>query len=169
MSSKKEWATQALVTRDFGPMDIEYVEALAFDKLPQYYADSFDFFKMYSNELPSKEVVGEWHPSYPMMKCRGNVIVGIGVSLASAVTDGVLSDQDETEVVDHYRNYNWTFQQGSKGEVWTTQYEIELINKTLEFVSNKIKTKFDIQDKTHELKSKFAKELLERRKSYLLG
>lgn len=166
MSSKKEWATQALATGDFGPMDVEYVEALAFDKLPQYYVDTFDFYKLYSDELPQGELVGEWHPSYPMMKCRGNVIFGIGMALSSAVSDGILKNEDELKVVNFYKKYDWKYLQGSKGKVWTTVAEIELINKTLDFVTQRIKSNFGVINREEEIGLKFQKELLERRKKY---
>ncbi len=166
MDSKKEWAIKALQEDNFGFLDRDYVEALANETLPKYYHDIFGFFRLHSDDLPKKGLVGEWHPHYPLMKCRGNVIIGISLSLRGAVTDGVFTEPDDLSVVEYFRNYNWTFQTGAKGEVWTSRYEIEFINTTLDFAMSRIRERYGVKHDQESVQKKFFDELKRRRESY---
>lgn len=142
----------------------EYFEALANESLQQYYLDRFKVFQLYSDLLPGEKLVGLWHPDYPMMKCRGTCVTGIGFDLKLAISDKVIKSKEIIEKADFFRNYNWNFQKGKKGEYWTTPEEIVLINNTLDPVAEYLNGEYTLKDNGDLLKTKFQEILIEARK-----
>jgi len=130
-----------------------YFQSVIEDTLPEYYLNRFNRFKGYSDDLPKPEVdpshenygflrlkAGWDHPKYPHLKCRGNVICGISVNLQHAVKDGVLGGG----LMEDFRDYDFSFSKGRKGEFWTTSEEIDFINKTLDLAIAQIKEKYSL-------------------------
>ncbi|MBN2367411.1 hypothetical protein JXC34_00205 [Candidatus Woesearchaeota archaeon] len=117
-----------------GPI-IDYFEALVDESLPPYYLDRFHVYRYeYSDDLPEPDFPKD-HPDYvffrlkfseerPQMKCRGQVITGISVTLQSVITAEVLTDLDIVELIEQYKTKDWNAFKGRKGEYWTSEEEI---------------------------------------------
>ncbi len=129
----------------FSVFSQDYFQAIAESTLPRFYRDWLRFKKGYSDDLPEPDVprdhpdytyirleAGWNHPSSPFLKCLGNVIGGISMSLKGCIDDEIVFDSEIYRLVDHYRSHNWNYARGKKGEYWTLPEEIQLINTTLD-------------------------------------
>lgn len=144
----------------------DYLEAMVNETLHLYYSDRLKILRMYSDDLPTGVLVGPWHPKYPMMKCRGNVIVGVGGTIQTAVNDGVVKNKDVVAKLKYYRTHDWNYAKGAKGEFWTLPEEINLINNTLDSMVNYIDREYGIEDRTSFLDEKFQELLNHARESF---
>jgi len=147
----------------------EYFEAIVNETLPQYYFNELQILLLYSDKLPRHILADIWHPDYPFMKCRGNVIIGIGLKLQGLIRDNIVEDESVVDVVNKYKKYNWNFQKGSKGEYWTSRKEISLINRTLKTVTTHIKDKYELEHDPDSIRKKFEDRLSEARKPWLVS
>jgi len=166
MVSRRERAFEVLKDHTDDFIGRKYIEAIANETLPQYFLDRFQWFHLYSDDLPGERLVDVWHPDYPLMKCRGNVIYGISGELRNSVKDGVIKSSDIIDKVEYYRKYNWNFQKEAKGEYWTNQEEIDLINGTLEAVIGYLKQNYSVKDNIELLKIRFQEDLIHVRKMW---
>ncbi len=165
MATKRERALEVIQNTEGDFPGKEYLEALVNDTLPRYFLDIFQTFRFYSDDLP-KDMAREWHPDYPWMKCRGNVITSISISLFKAVNDGVIKDKEVVDLISYFRGRDWNFEKGQKGECWTSQEEIELINVTLDAVIGVLVREYGLVNNVDEIKSKFEEELVQERKRW---
>ena len=105
----------------------------------------------YSDDLPFhenkyKRLALVWDsPAYPNFKCRGNVMVGISLTLQAAMYEGIVKDPSIILAINKLRYYNFNAFRGSKGEYWTTPDEIKLINDTLDTVMDYLKREYRLQ------------------------
>jgi hypothetical protein len=166
MALTKERALEVLNGNPDNSLPFPYLEAIANETLPQYYFDEIQIHKLYSDELPEHKLVAEWHTEYPLMKCRGNVIIGIGATFQGLLNDKIVEDQEIVNSIKRFRGYDWEFQKGYKGEYWTSREEINFINKTLRTVAIHIKNKYRLEDNTDSIQKKYKDRLTETRKSW---
>lgn len=163
MTYSKENAREVLKEISNGP-EKEYFEAIVDETLPQYYFNELQILLLYSDKLPKQVLVDISHPDYPLMKCRGNVIIGIGLKLQKLLADNMVEDERVVDVVNKYKKHNWNFQKGSKCEYWTSRSEINLINRTLKTVTTHIKDKYGLNSDSGTIQRKFEDRLAETRK-----
>ena len=122
----------------------EIFKAIVDGKLPQYYLNKLVSFRAYSNDLPGPRLVGEWHPHYPLMKCRGNVITAISLAIQGAVEQGLIDDERIISLINDFRHYKWNVFEG-KYTSWTTSEEIKFMNDTLDVVINHLCDKYGLK------------------------
>jgi len=118
-------------------------EAVLSGKLPQYYFSELKRFKSYSDALPSEGLVGEWHPDYPFMKCRGNTIICISLALQATADEGLIKSECVLNAIERYRAQDWGFHKG-KHISRTTPEEIKLINDTLDIVIGYLEREYNL-------------------------
>lgn len=163
MITRRERAIEVLQGKTGDIVDREYFEAIANETLPQYFLDRFQWYKLYSDDLPGERLVDIWHPDFPMMKCRGSIIFGISGELTTAVKDKVIKSNEIIGMVKYYKKYDWNFQKEAKGEYWTSSEEIDLINNTLEAVIKHLNQEYKLEDNIDSIKQEFQKVLIQRR------
>jgi hypothetical protein len=121
---------------------LEYIEAIENGTLPNYYLVRFLIFKNnYRDDLPKEDVRnlididenGKWKTptgSGVAFKCQGNYILGLRVSLVTAVDDLVITDPSLIEEIDTFTSHKFNYYD----EEFTSQEEIDMINKVLDLV-----------------------------------
>lgn len=144
----------------------EYFEAIAEGTLPQYFLELFQTLQLFSDDLPGERLVAEWHPDYPYMKCRGNCIISVNLSLSRAVADRIIKDDGVVGKVSRFGEHEWNFQKGSKGEYWTQPEEIDLINDTLDTVISHLNKEYELNDNREVVEQKFQVQLAKTRKGW---
>ena len=121
-----------------------FCEAVLSGKLPQYYFSELKRFKSYSDALPSEGLVGEWHPDYPNMKCKGNTIIGISLTLQATADEGLIKSEYVLNAIERYKLQDWSFHKG-KYISRTTPEEIKLINDTLDTVMGYLESEYGLE------------------------
>ena len=157
MKYTPEQARHALIEmgeRDFG-WTTRYFEAIRNGELPSFYGQVFASFKLYSDDLPGPQLVVEWHPDYPAMKCRAHAIIGITSQLRGGITDEVITDEKLKTAINEFIAGPWNSCRpgASKGEFWTTPEEIQRMNTMLDTVIAYLEKTYGIQtnwDKTRQ-------------------
>jgi len=128
-----------------------FFEAVISGKLPQYYYKDLKEKRAWSDDIPFHEdsytrlKLGWGHPGYPHLKCRGNCIVSISLSLQATIEEAMVKDKSVIEAVKKYVNYPWNAFKGKKGEFWTTPDEIAFINKTLDIVMGYLEREYNLE------------------------
>ena len=155
----KEEARNALKIMEMGKgipqVAKDLFQAVIDETLPQFYLGRLLHLRYdLSDELPEPDVPKD-HPDYkelrlefrvnnPQMKCRGNYIVSISLTLQSVIGQEVLTAPEYVDLVEEYKTRKWNAFRGAKGEYWTLPEEIQLINSTLETVIAGIKDKYGL-------------------------
>jgi hypothetical protein len=111
-----------------------YLDAKENGTLPKYYLNRFKYFRDdWLNDLPSINVhllatldregkfVGDDY------KCRWNYIVGLSLTLETAVEDSVIADSELVKKIGNFRHYDFKFLHNE----FTTKEEIDMINQIL--------------------------------------
>ncbi len=109
-----------------------HLRAIIDGTLAEYYITLLKDSKDYSDELPQGRSVGPWHPDFPFMKCRGNIITSISLLLQGVIGDGIIHDESVINIIEQYVTHEWNAFRGKK--YWTTPEEIQLINDTIDAV-----------------------------------
>jgi hypothetical protein len=149
MKYTPEQARHALIDmegRDFG-WTTRYFEAIRDGELPSFYGQVFASFKLYSDDLPGHRLVSEWHPDYPVMKCRAHTIIGIIGYLSAGTEDEVITDENLKTTINEFIAGPWNSSRpgASKGEFWTTPEEIQRMNTMLDTVIAYLEKTYGIQ------------------------
>ena len=144
----------------------DFFEALRDGELPTYCCQRLALFKLYSDDLPGPILVDERHPDYPQMKCRGNIIMGIALELSKCVEQEVVIDPSLITSIDSFVHRQWNAFRGNKGEYWTTQEEIDLMNTMLDRVISNIETTYGVKTDWEKARQRLDEERKRRRKAY---
>ena len=168
MHSAKERACEVLEGMPDGYVTRPYFEAMASETLPKYYFDELQIRLLYSDELPNRRSVAEWHPDYPLMKCRRNVIFGISMTLQDLMRHKIVEDPGIVGVIETFKGYDWNCQKHLKDERWTSREEIVLINRTLKTVTGHIKDKYGLKEDHDSIRKKYKERLAEERKTWIV-
>lgn len=131
------------------PIVREYFQAKSEspEKLREHFLYRFLHFRdNYSDELPERDVreligVDEHMTKY---KCQGNYLVGLGVTLGTALEDGVFTSQAVYEQVESFLHHDFEFSHGR----FTTREEIVLVNATLATVIQSLENDKDTSKET---------------------
>ncbi|KKU20499.1 MAG: hypothetical protein UX31_C0038G0002 [Candidatus Nomurabacteria bacterium GW2011_GWA1_46_11] len=134
-------------------------------ELPSYYCQKLAALKLCSDELPRK-LVGMWHPDFPFMKCRGNVIASIGQSLNMSVHQGIIADQNLKASIEEFVQYPWNAFDRDQGVKKTTHKEIQLMNGMLDTVIGYIEMTYKVTTDWESARRKLEYERKEVRKGY---
>jgi hypothetical protein len=157
---KIEHAKRALALMSEKPLPQpckDYFEAIVNNQLPKYYLEQLLEKRSYSDDLPEPAISPDHpnykferlaardnHPAYPKLKCRGNAICEISMTLRASVDDKVVTGEEALKAIDDFMSHDWNYCKGGKGENWTTPEEIQLINKTLDTVISCIKDDYKL-------------------------
>jgi len=147
-------------------LERDLLEALRDGKLPDFFCQKLVFFRLYSDDLPGSQLVAEWHPDFPQMKCRNIVIGAIVHYIQCCVEYNIVTDADLTASMREFTNIQWNSDKGSQREHWTTQEEIDLINTTLDHVISSIETTYGILTDWEKARQRLDEERKTRRKSW---
>jgi len=144
----------------------EFFEALRDEKLPDFFCQRLAFFRLYSDDLPGSQLVGEWHPDFPQMKCRNIVIGAIMHYIECCVEYNIVTDADLTASMVEFTKTQWHSNKGSQRENWTTREEIDLMNATLDRVISAIETTYGITTDWEKARQRLDEERKIRRKEW---
>jgi len=110
-----------------------YYKAKDDGTLVQYYLDKFRNKRdNYLDDLPSFDVrtlgldeKGNFISS--KYKCGGNYIVGLALTLESAIEDNIITNSELIETIQKFRHHNFNYYTGK----FTSKQEIDMINNVL--------------------------------------
>ncbi len=124
----------------------KYFESVVNGTMHEYYLSRLlNYRTNYSDDLPEVDVrelagISSDGSSFTNdnYKCRGNVIMGIGLDLSGAVKRGVLEGEHILKAVEEFKKHDFRFNHGE----FTTRDEINLINRTLDSAISYIAEKY---------------------------
>src|SRR3989338_2767187 len=129
------------------PEILEIYAAIRDGNLPRYYWGELKRKMAYSDDVLPGRLAGDWHPNYPNMKCRRNVIFGIGIDLQAMVEEEIITDDSLKEKIRQFVSRQWESQRGGKGKFWTTPEEILLINSMLDHAISYLQRTYGLESK----------------------
>ncbi len=87
------------------------------------------------------------NPSYPRLKCRGNVIIGISLTLREIVDEEFIKESAILQRINDWKSSEFNAFKG-KGKAFTTPEEIARMNTVLDATIAYIEKEYDLPPRT---------------------